>query len=188
MSSFSDCWTFHWLFFTKQLGKFIIWGQKSREAWCTCFPYVLQKMDVYWELWKILSTAKRNGSEGAILQYMVMRNVQLSGLSKQEEHNKGGWEKEEDRTMLQTTLNYLYRTGIWAEEIWYFLGNWVINKKWPEYSWLECKKNNILMTNTGFSQGVADPQEIAKPLFTGNIISFPNIENTNLPKEILLET
>lgn len=44
------------------------------------------------ESFEKLSTAQLTCSEGALFQYMVMRNVQLTGLYQEEVHNKGrGW-------------------------------------------------------------------------------------------------
>ena len=64
------------------------------------------------ESFEKLSTAQLTCSEGAFFQYMVMRNVQLTGLYQEEVQNKGGGGEEGDGTMLQTTLNYLCYTGM----------------------------------------------------------------------------
>lgn len=77
-----------------------------------CRPFLLQKTDVLKNSFEKLSTAQLTCSEGALFQYMVMRNVQLTGLYQEEVYNKvGEGEKEEDGTMLQSTLNYLWYTG-----------------------------------------------------------------------------
>lgn len=46
------------------------------------------------ESFEKLSTAQLTCSEGALFQYMVMRNVQLTGFYREEVHSKGGGGEE----------------------------------------------------------------------------------------------
>lgn len=68
---------------------------------------------MYTESFEKGSVAERNSSKGALFfQYMVMRNVQLTGLSACRRCTTMGEGKEREYSaILQTTWNYLYSTS-----------------------------------------------------------------------------
>lgn len=99
----------------KRVVKFIIWGQRSGEA-CPLsllllFFFFSCRKWIFWKALKNCLLCSWLAQRELFSQYMVMRNVQLTGLYQEEEvHNKRGG--KEDSTMLQSTLNYLCYTGM----------------------------------------------------------------------------
>ncbi len=97
----------------KQFVKFIIGSQRSGGA-CNPLPSFFScRKWMCTESFEKLSTAQLTCSEGALFQYMVMRNGQLTGLYREDVHNIGGGGEEgrQYNAANDTELFVLHRHG-----------------------------------------------------------------------------